>query len=104
MITELEEFSFGNVNINFKNQEATKNGEAVDLTVLEFDVMKYFIQREGEVIDRETLLDDVWGYEKFPSTRTVDNFILSLRKKIEDDYKNPKHILTKHRAGYKFVK
>jgi DNA-binding response OmpR family regulator len=104
MITEIEEFSFGSVYINFKNQEATKNGEAVDLTVLEFDVMKYFIQREGEVIDRETLLDDVWGYEKFPSTRTVDNFILSLRKKIEDDYKNPKHILTKHRAGYKFVK
>jgi two-component system alkaline phosphatase synthesis response regulator PhoP len=71
---------------------------------MEFEVMKYFIQREGEVIDRDTLLDDVWGYENFPSTRTVDNFILSLRKKIEDDHKNPKHILTKHGAGYKFVK
>ncbi len=101
---EIEEYSFGNVYINFKNQEATKDGEAVDLTAMEFEVMKYFIQREGEVIDRDTLLDDVWGYENFPSTRTVDNFILSLRKKIEDDHKNPKHILTKHGAGYKFVK
>ena len=104
MISEIEEFSFGDVFINFKNKEATKKGETVDLTAMEFNVMKYFIQREGEVIDRDTLLDDVWGYENFPSTRTVDNFILSLRKKIEDDHKNPKHILTKHGAGYKFVK
>ncbi len=104
MITEIEEFSFGNVYVNFKNQEAAKNGKPVELTAMEFEVMKYFIQREGEVIDRDTLLDDVWGYENFPSTRTVDNFILSLRKKIEDDHKNPKHLLTKHGAGYKFVK
>jgi len=104
MITEIEEFSFGSVYINFKNQEAAKNGKPVELTAMEFAVMKYFIQRENEVIDRDTLLDDVWGYENFPSTRTVDNFILSLRKKIEDDHKNPKHLLTKHGAGYKFVK
>ncbi|MBT8379574.1 MAG: response regulator transcription factor [Ignavibacteria bacterium] len=104
MITEIDEFSFGNVFINFKNKDATKNGKQVELTAMEFEVMKYFIQHESEVIDRDSLLDDVWGYENYPSTRTVDNFILSLRKKIEDDYKNPKHILTKHGAGYKFVK
>jgi len=104
ILVDIEEFSFGNVYISFKNKEATKKGEPVELTAMEFNVMKYFIQREGEVIDRDTLLDDVWGYENFPSTRTVDNFILSLRKKIEDDHKNPKHILTKHGAGYKFVK
>ncbi|HQF42498.1 MAG TPA: helix-turn-helix domain-containing protein, partial [Ignavibacteriaceae bacterium] len=67
-------------------------------------LMKYFVQREGEVIDRNQLLDEVWGYENYPSTRTVDNFILNLRKKIEDDHSDPKHILTIHRAGYKFVK
>ena len=104
ILVDIEEFSFGDVYISFKNKEATKKGEPVELTAMEFNVMKYFIQREGEVIDRDTLLDDVWGYENFPSTRTVDNFILSLRKKIEDDHKNPKHILTKHGAGYKFVK
>lgn len=104
ILVDIEEFSFGNVYISFKNKEVTKKGKPVELTAMEFDVMKYFIQREGEVIDRDTLLDDVWGYENFPSTRTVDNFILSLRKKIEDDHKNPKHILTKHGAGYKFVK
>lgn len=104
ILVDIEEFSFGDIYINFKNKEATKKGKLVELTAMEFNVMKYFIQREGEVIDRDTLLDDVWGYENFPSTRTVDNFILSLRKKIEDDHKNPKHLLTKHGAGYKFVK
>jgi DNA-binding response OmpR family regulator len=104
ILVDIEEFSFGDVYINFKNKVATKKGEQVELTTMEFNVMKYFIQREGEVIERDTLLDDVWGYENFPSTRTVDNFILSLRKKIEDDHKNPKHLLTKHGAGYKFVK
>jgi DNA-binding response OmpR family regulator len=71
---------------------------------MEFKVMQYFIQREGEVIERIKLLDEVWGYENYPSTRTVDNFILNLRKKIEDDHSDPKHLLTVHGAGYKFVK
>lgn len=66
--------------------------------------MRYFVQREGEVIDRNKLLDEVWEYENYPSTRTVDNFILNLRKKIEDDPSEPKHLLTIHRAGYRFVK
>jgi DNA-binding response OmpR family regulator len=101
---EIEEYSFGNVYLNFKNQEATKNDKPIDLSAMEFKVLIYFIQHEGEVIDRDNLLNDVWGYENYPSTRTVDNFILSLRKKIEDDHKSPKHILTKHGAGYKFVK
>ncbi|MBE0551291.1 MAG: response regulator transcription factor [Ignavibacterium sp.] len=101
---EVEEYSFGNVYLNFKKQEAKKGNNAVELSVMEFKVMKYFIQREGEVIERIKLLDEVWGYENYPSTRTVDNFILNLRKKIEDDHSNPKHLLTIHGAGYKFVK
>lgn len=101
---KIREYSFGNVHLNFKKQEATKNDKPIEISAMEFKVLNYYIQHEGEVIDRKTLLDDVWGYENFPSTRTVDNFILSLRKKIEDDHKNPKHLLTKHGAGYKFVK
>jgi len=93
-----------NVYLNFKKQEAKKGNTLVDLSAMEFKVMKYFIQREGEVIERNKLLDEVWGYENYPSTRTVDNFILNLRKKIEDDHSSPKHLLTVHGAGYKFVK
>ena len=101
---DLEDYSFSNVEINFKKQEARKGNKPVELSVMEFKVIKYFVQREGEVIDRNKLLDEVWGYQNYPSTRTVDNFILNLRKKIEDDHSNPKYLLTVHGAGYKFVK
>ena len=101
---EINECSFGNIYINFKNQEATKNKKPLELSTMEFKVLKYFLQCESEVIERSKLLDDVWGYDNFPSTRTVDNFILVLRKKIEKNPSDPKHILTIHKAGYKFVK
>ena len=103
-VAEVEDFSFGDVDLNFKKLEATKGNKPVELSAMEFKVLKYFIQYEGEVIERDVLLNEVWGYENYPSTRTVDNFILSLRKKIEDDHSNPKHLLTVHGAGYKFVK
>lgn len=102
--SEIEESSFGNIYINFKNQEATMNKEPLEISTMEFKVLKYFLQREGEVIERSNLLDDVWGYDNFPSTRIVDNFILSLRKKIEADPSKPIHLKTVHGAGYKFVK
>jgi DNA-binding response OmpR family regulator len=100
----MEEATLNDVYFNFKKQEAKKSNQHIELSVMEFKVMKYFIQREGEVIERNKLLDEVWGYENYPSTRTVDNLILNLRKKIEDDHSNPKHLLTIHGAGYKFVK
>ncbi len=101
---ELEEFSFGKVFINFKKQEAKKRGKSLDLSTREFEILKYFAQREGEVVTRNSLLNDVWGYDVFPTTRTVDNYILSLRKKIEDDPSQPKHLVTVHTAGYRFIK
>ena len=104
ILPDFEEYYFSDVYFNFKKLEATKNKRPIELSAMEFKVMKYFISREGNVIDRDELLNEVWGYENFPSTRTVDNFILSLRKKIEDDHSKPKHLLTIHRAGYKFVK
>jgi DNA-binding response OmpR family regulator len=102
--SDIDEYSFGDVYLNFKGQEAKKGEQSINLSAMEFKVMKYLIQREGEVIARNRLLDEVWGYENYPSTRTVDNFILSLRKKIEDDHSEPKHLLTVHGAGYKFIK
>jgi DNA-binding response OmpR family regulator len=101
---EIEDCAFGNVEVDFKKQEATKKSKPLKLSSREFDILKYFVQHEGEVVTREMLLNDVWGYENFPTTRTIDNFILSLRKKIEDVQSRPKHLLTVHTSGYKFVK
>ena len=104
IFSDIEEYSFGDVYINFKAQEATKNKKPIDLTNMEFKLLKYLCQRENVVIDRDTMLDEVWGYDNFPNTRTVDNFISSLRKKIEDDPSHPDHLVTVHGAGYKFIK
>jgi DNA-binding response OmpR family regulator len=101
---ELEDYSFDNITLDFKKQEAFKHNNSIDLSTTEFNILKYFIQFEGEVITRHQLLDEVWGYDNFPTTRTVDNFILNIRKKIEDDPAQSKHLLTVHKAGYKFVR
>jgi two-component system alkaline phosphatase synthesis response regulator PhoP len=100
----VDEFSFNGIHLDFKKMEAFKDNEQVKLSSLEFKILKYFIEREGEVISRDKLLDDVWGYETFPTTRTVDNYILSIRKKIENDPSEPVHIITVPKSGYKFVK
>jgi len=101
---EIDEYTFGEIEIDFKKQETRKKKKLLKLSAKEYEIMKYMILHEGEVITREKLLNDVWGYESFPTTRTVDNYILSLRKKIEDNATKPKHLLTVHTAGYKFVK
>jgi DNA-binding response OmpR family regulator len=101
-VFEVEEIIFGDINMNFKKQEAFKGRVNVKLSSTEFRIIKYFLQHEGEVITRTQFLDEVWGYDAFPTTRTVDNYILSIRKKLEDDPANPHHFLTMHSAGYKF--
>lgn len=101
---EFDMYSFGDISINFKKMECKKGSKNVDMSLKEFEIIKYFAKHEEEVITRNMLLDEVWGYETFPSTRTVDNYILMLRKKIEDNPAVPKHILTIHSAGYKFVR
>ena len=95
---------FANININVKKFEATKGGVPLDLTTREYLIMKFFWAHRGEVILRETLLKEIWGYtdENMPSTRTVDNHIANLRRKIEDDLDNPKFIISVRGAGYKF--
>jgi DNA-binding response OmpR family regulator len=101
---ELEEYSFGDVHVDFRTHDVRRGADPVKLSARELEVLKYFIQREGEVVSRDSLLDDVWGYDTFPTTRTVDNYILSIRKKIEKDPARPEHLLTMHSAGYKFTK
>jgi DNA-binding response OmpR family regulator len=97
------EYSFGAIHVDFKKQEAERNGKPLRLSSKEFDILKFLTQHAGEVVTRDMLLSDVWGYESFPTTRTVDNYILSLRKKIEEEPSKPKHLLTVHTSGYKFV-
>ena len=104
VLKDIDTVAFGDAEIDFRKQEARKGKKEVSLSSREFEVLKYFAQHEGEVITREMLLDGVWGYETFPTTRTVDNYILSLRKKLEDDPAEPKHIITVHTSGYKFLK
>lgn len=104
MTKSIDDFSFDGINLDFKKMEAVKDGEPIKLSALEFKILKYLIEREGDVVSRDKLLDDVWGYEAFPTTRTVDNYILSIRKKIENNPAEPVHILTMHKSGYKFVR
>jgi len=94
---------FDDVIVDFTSMEASRAGEAVTMTAQEFRVLKFFAKFPGRVISREELLNEVWGYHNYPSTRTVDNHILRLRQKLEPDPANPRHFLTLHGAGYKFV-
>jgi DNA-binding response OmpR family regulator len=97
-------YEFDDVKVNFKNMETTKGDKHIKMSLKEYELLKFFIRHIDEVVTRNTLLDEVWGYDVFPTTRTVDNYILMLRKKIETNPAIPKHIQTIHSAGYKFVK
>ncbi len=98
-----EEFRFGDVIVNFKKFEVTRSGTPIELSAREFNILKYFIEHRGEVISRDQLLDSVWGYGSFPLTRTVDMHIAKLRQKVESFPHDPRHIVTVHRVGYKFI-
>jgi len=94
---------FGDARIDFTSMEATRSGKPITLTTQEFKLLKYLASSPGRVISREELLNEVWGYQNYPSTRTVDNHILRLRQKLEPDPAAPRFLLTMHGAGYKFV-
>ena len=96
-------FIFGDVEVDFAHFKVKRRGRESDLTSLEVEILKYLIAHQGEVVSREALLDKVWGYEKFPTTRTIDNHILKLRKKIEDDPAHPAHIFSVYGEGYRFM-
>jgi DNA-binding response OmpR family regulator len=89
--------------IDFGQFKIIRKGKEIGLTSLEVDVLRYLIGHDGKVVSRDDLLDKIWGYEKFPTTRTIDNHILKLRKKIEIDPNHPRHILTVYGGGYRFV-
>lgn len=94
---------FGKVEIDFDSMEVRRSNRLLTLTALEFKVLKFFVQNPRRVISRADLLNQVWGYECYPCTRTVDNHVLRLRQKLEPDMSRPVHFLTVHKVGYKFV-
>jgi len=98
-----DEYSFGDVSLDFRTYQAKKGGVPLELTPREFRILRHFIDHAGEVVTRDALLNHVWGYDSSAFTRTVDTHIARLRQKIEDLPAEPKHLITVHRVGYKFV-
>jgi two-component system alkaline phosphatase synthesis response regulator PhoP len=99
----LARYRFADVDLDFEGYKAKRGGEALDLSPREFELLRYLIERKGETVTRDQLLEDVWGYESYPSTRTVDTHIAKLRAKIGDSGSEPRYILTMHGVGYKFI-
>jgi DNA-binding response OmpR family regulator len=98
-----QRLAIGCLEVDFGSYEAARDGTPVAMTHLEFEVLRYLHAHAQHTVSREQLLTDVWGYDDQPTTRTVDNFILKLRQKIEADPANPRHILTVHGVGYKMI-
>ena len=100
---DTDTFGFGGVTGRFSTMEIHRHGRPVILTCKEFKTLAYLIKNPRRVISRDELLNEVWGYENYPNTRTVDNHILKLRKKLETEPAHPKHFHTVHSSGYKFL-
>jgi two-component system alkaline phosphatase synthesis response regulator PhoP len=100
---EQDRYSFGDVEVNLRGCQVSRSGKALEFSSKEFELLKYFLCHPGETLSRDRLLEEVWGYAKFPTTRTVDAHIVRLRQKLEPKPEEPRFILTVHGTGYKFV-
>ena len=98
-----ESFRFGEVAVDFRRAEVTRGSEIVELSAREFKLLRYFIEHRGAALSRDELLNEVWGYNAMPSTRTVDVHVAWLRQKVEQNPRHPQFILTVHGLGYKFA-
>jgi DNA-binding response OmpR family regulator len=98
-----EQHSFSDVEVDLRRCRVVRSGKALDISSKEFDLLKYFICHSGETLSRDRLLEDVWGYENYPTTRTVDTHLVRLRQKLEPDPEQPQYFLTVHGTGYRFV-
>jgi DNA-binding response OmpR family regulator len=103
IVRTLPRLMLSDVEVDLSVREVRRCGVLLELSSREFDLLAYFVAHRGEIVTREQLLLDVWGYRNLPLTRTVDNFVARLRKKIENDAHNPHHLLTVHGVGYRFV-
>jgi two-component system alkaline phosphatase synthesis response regulator PhoP len=94
---------FGEVRVDFRRAEVLREGKPIELSSLEFKLLRYFVEHRGELLSRRELLEHVWGYPAVLQTRTVDVHVASLRQKLERHAAKPEHIVTVHRMGYRFV-
>jgi two-component system alkaline phosphatase synthesis response regulator PhoP len=98
-----DQHSFGDVEVDLRRCRVVRSGRAVDISTKEFELLKYFVCHSGETLSRDRLLEEVWGYENYPTTRTVDTHLVRLRQKLEPDPEQPQYFLTVHGTGYRFV-
>jgi DNA-binding response OmpR family regulator len=98
-----DKYAFGEVEVNVRSCQVSRKGQMLEFSSKEFELLKYFLIHPGETLSRDRLLEDVWGYDRFPTTRTVDAHIVRLRQKVEPKPEEPRFILTVHGTGYKFV-
>jgi two-component system alkaline phosphatase synthesis response regulator PhoP len=96
-------YQFGPIRIDFRSAEVSRDGQPVELSAREFQLLRYFVEHRGVVLSRDEMLNEVWGYNAMPSTRTVDVHVAWLRQKLEPNPRHPQFILTVHGLGYKFV-
>jgi two-component system, OmpR family, alkaline phosphatase synthesis response regulator PhoP len=96
-------YRFGDIDVDFSRQQVRRGGSDVVLSTLEFEVLRYFVAHKGQIIGRDQLLHEVWGYHAFRTTRAVDNLVGRLRQKLEHHPHEPKHIVTVYGVGYRFV-
>ena len=96
-------YGFGTIRVDFRRAEVTRDGQPIELSAREFQLLRYFIEHRGATLTREELLNEVWGYNAMPSTRTVDVHVAWLRQKVEPTPRHPQFILTVHGMGYKFA-
>jgi len=100
---DLDRHSFADVEVDLKRCRVLKSGKVIEVSSKEFELLKYFICHSGEILSRDRLLEEVWGYENYPTTRTVDTHLVRLRQKLEPDPEQPQYFLTVHGTGYRFV-
>jgi DNA-binding response OmpR family regulator len=100
---ERDQHSFADIEVDLRRCRVLRSGKALDISSKEFDLLKYFICHAGETLSRDRLLEEVWGYENYPTTRTVDTHLVRLRQKLEPDPEQPQYFLTVHGTGYRFV-
>jgi two-component system alkaline phosphatase synthesis response regulator PhoP len=101
--TSSDAYQFGDVNVDFRKAEVTRAGQALELSAREFKLLRYFIEHRGATLSRDELLNEVWGYNAMPNTRTVDVHVAWLRQKLEAHPRRPQYIHTIHGLGYKFT-
>jgi two-component system alkaline phosphatase synthesis response regulator PhoP len=98
-----DQHSFGDVEVDLHRRRVLRSGKLLDVSSKEFELLKYFICHSGETLSRDRLLEEVWGYDNYPTTRTVDTHLVRLRQKLEPDPEQPQYFLTVHGTGYQFV-